>query len=216
MSAVMSTIGLAALVSQVMPMAQTVNEMILLIGLAVGVDYTLFYIKREREERAAGRGEEAALEAAASTSGRAVLISGLTVMVARPACTSAAMGSSPRSTGGIMVVLVALIASITVLPAILSKLGDKVEKGRIPFMRRRGDGKLFGAPAWWWVLDRVLKRPVVSAVMSGGILVAMALPTLGLHTELPGIDTLPRSIPVMQTYDRMKASFRERKSRPRS
>jgi uncharacterized membrane protein YdfJ with MMPL/SSD domain len=207
MSAVLSTIGLAALVSQVMPMAQSVNEMILLIGLAVGVDYTLFYIKREREERAAGRGEEAALEAAASTSGRAVLISGLTVMVAMAGLYFGGDAQfASMATGGIMVVLVALIASLTVLPAILSKLGDKVEKGRVPFTRRRS-GNPSESRAWSWVLDRVLKRPVVSAVVSGGILVAMALPTLGLHTELPGIDTLPRSIPVMQTYDRMQASF---------
>jgi uncharacterized membrane protein YdfJ with MMPL/SSD domain len=208
MSAVMSTIGLAALVSQVMPMAATVNKMILLIGLAVGVDYTLFYIKREREERAAGRGEEAALEAAASTSGRAVLISGLTVMVAMAGLYFGGDAQfASMATGGIMVVLVALIASITVLPAILSKLGDKVEKGRVPFLRRRRAGNPSESRVWSWVLDRVLKRPVVSAVVSGGILVVMALPTLGLHTEQPGIDTLPRSIPVMQTYDRMQASF---------
>jgi RND superfamily putative drug exporter len=207
MSAVLSTIGLASLLSQVMPMDSTVAEMILLIGLAVGVDYSLFYIKREREERAAGRGEEAALEAAASTSGRAVLISGLTVMVAMAGLYFAGdkMFAS-MATGGIMVVLVALIASITVLPAILSKLGDKVEKGRVPFLRRR-DGNPNESRAWSWVLDRVLKRPVVSAVVAGGILVVMALPTLGLHTEQPGIETLPRSIPVMQTYDRMQESF---------
>ena len=156
----MSTIGLAALVSQVMPMAGTVNEMILLIGLAVGVDYTLFYIKREREERAAGRGEEAALEAAASTSGRAVLISGLTVMVAMAGLYFGGDAQfASMATGGIMVVLVALIASITVLPAILSKLGDKVEKGRVPFMRRRRDANPSESRAWSWVLDRVLKRP---------------------------------------------------------
>jgi uncharacterized membrane protein YdfJ with MMPL/SSD domain len=207
MSAVLSTLGLASLVSHVMPMDATVNEMILLIGLAVGVDYSLFYIKREREERAAGRDEQAALEAAASTSGRAVLISGFTVMVAMAGLYFAGDKTfASMATGGIMVVLVALIASITVLPAILSKLGDRVEKGRVPFTRR-ARGNPSESRAWSWVLDRVLRRPVVSAVLAGGVLVAMALPTLGLHTEQPGIDTLPRSIPVMQTYDRMSESF---------
>src|SRR6185436_2786748 len=124
-----ATIGLLAIPSQWVAMDQNVAAVVLLIGLAVGVDYTLFYIKREREERAAGRGEEAALEAAASTSGRAVLISGLTVMVAMAGLYFGGDAQfASMATGGIMVVLVALIASITVLPAILSKLGDKVEK----------------------------------------------------------------------------------------
>ena len=113
-------------------------EVILLIGLAVGVDYSLFYIRREREERAAGRSERAALEAAAATSGRAVLISGITVIIAM-----AGMLLSGDKTfmsfaiGTMIVVAVAMIGSLTVLPAVLSRLGDQVEKGQIPFLHRR-------------------------------------------------------------------------------
>ena len=109
----------------------------MLVGLAVGVDYTLFYLRREREERAAGRGERAALEAAAATSGRSVLVSGATVMIAMAGMlfsgdkTFISMGI-----GTMIVVAVAMIGSLTVLPAVLSKLGDRVEKGRIPLLGR--------------------------------------------------------------------------------
>src|SRR5919109_343936 len=137
LSAVMATIGLIALPSHVIPMDNNVSAVILLIGLAVGVDYSLFYLKREREERAAGKGSRAAIEAAAATSGRSVLVSGITVMIAM-----AGMIFSQDKTfrslgvGAMLVVLVAMIGSLTVLPALLAKLGDKVEKGRIPFLGR--------------------------------------------------------------------------------
>ena len=110
--------------------------MILLVGLAVGVDYSLFYLRREREERAAGRDERTALEIAAATSGRAVLISGLTVIAAM-----AGMFFTGDKTfisfaqGTILVVAIAMFASLTVLPGVLAWLGDRVEKGRIPFLR---------------------------------------------------------------------------------
>ena len=122
-----------------MPVDSNLPAVILLIGLAVGVDYSLFYLKREREERAAGRSETAALEAAAATSGRAVLISGATVIVAM-----AGMFISGDKTfisfamGTIIVVAVAVFASLTVLPAMLSWLGDRVEKGRVPFLGAAG------------------------------------------------------------------------------
>ena len=113
--------------------------MILLIGLAVGVDYSLFYLRREREERRAGRSEKAALEAAAATSGRAVLISGMTVMIAMAGMfLSGDKTFMSFSIATMMVVAVAMIGSLTVLPAVLSKLGDRVEKGRVPFLARAG------------------------------------------------------------------------------
>jgi RND superfamily putative drug exporter len=209
LSSVMATLGLVALGSHVVPVEDSVGSVVLLIGLAVGVDYSLFYLRREREERAAGRSEQAALEAAAATSGRAVLISGLTVMIAMAgmfiagATTFTAMGM-----GAILVVGVSLIASLTVLPAVLSKLGDRVERGRIPFlMRRRAVGEGVGARAWGAVIDAVLRRPLASMLVAGGLLLALCLPVLGMHTALPGTDSLPRSLPVMQTYDRIQEHF---------
>jgi uncharacterized membrane protein YdfJ with MMPL/SSD domain len=207
LSAVMAAIALLSIPSQWFPMDEASSSIILLVGLAVGVDYSLFYLKREREERAAGKGPAAALEAAAATSGRAVLISGLTVIAALAGMffggtaiwTSIAIGT-------IMVVAIAVAGSLTVLPAMLSWLGDRVEKGRVPFVHRLrprdGNSRVWGA-----ILDGVLRRPLVSAVAAGGLLLALALPTLGLHTELPGIASLPKELAVMQTYDRIQTAF---------
>ena len=135
----------------------------LLIGLAVGVDYSLFYLRREREERAAGRSEQAALEAAAATSGRSVLISGLTVMVAMAGMFLT--GDKIFASFGvatILVVAIAMLGSLTVLPALLSRLGDRVDRLRVPFVGRLrrddGEGRIWGA-----IVDRVLRRPVLSA-----------------------------------------------------
>src|SRR5213076_1463220 len=149
------------------PMDQNVNAVILLIGLAVGVDYSLFYLKREREERAAGKGSRAALEAAAATSGRSVLISGFTVMIAM----AGMMFSGDKSYLGfgiatMMVVGIAMLGSLTVLPAMLSKLGDRVDKGKIPFLHRlrrpSGENRF-----WKRILTHVLRHPAMSALAAG-------------------------------------------------
>src|SRR5919199_4058695 len=164
LSGVLATVGLVALPSQLVPMDQNVNAVILLIGLAVGVDYSLFYLKREREERAAGRGSRAAIEAAAATSGRSVLISGFTVMIAMAGMFFSGNNSYwSFAVGTMMVVAIAMIGSLTVLPALLSRLGDKVEKGRIPLLhrlRREGGENRF----WSAVLRPALRRPAVSAL----------------------------------------------------
>ena len=205
LTAVLATLGVVALISQVLPMSDSVSAIILLIGLAVGVDYTMFYLKREREERAAGRSEEAALEAAAATSGRSVLISGLTVIVAMAGMFLT--GDPAFASFGVAtmtVVAVAMLGSLTVLPAVLSKLGDNVDRGRVPFVHRLrrddGEGRIWGA-----IVDRVLRRPLLSAVLSGGLLVALAVPALQLHTAQPSIDTYPQKF--LGTYNRIKAAF---------
>ena len=207
LTAVFATFGLLALPSHVLPMAQEVPAIVLLIGLAVGVDYTMFYLKREREERAAGRSERAALEAAAATSGRSVLIAGITVMVAMAGmfltgdATFASFGVAT-----IAVVALAMLGSLTVLPALLARLGDKVDRVHVPFVRRLrrddGEGRIWGA-----IIDRVLRRPVLSTVLSAGLLVALAVPALDLRMAKPGPDTFPKSLPVVQTYDRMQEAF---------
>jgi RND superfamily putative drug exporter len=182
LTAVFATMGLIAFPSSIVPMDESVNEVILLIGLAVGVDYSLFYVKREREERSAGRSERAALEAAAATSGRSVLISGITVMTAMAGMfLSGDKTFMSFSIGTIIVVFVAMIGSLTVLPALLGRLGDKVEKGRIPFLHRlkskNGEGRVWGA-----LLDRVLKRPVLAFAAAAAILVALTIPAFQLNT----------------------------------
>ena len=208
LTAVFATFGLVAIPSQLVPMDSSINEVILLIGLAVGVDYSLFYLRRSREERAAGRSTRASIEAAAATSGRAVLISGFTVMIAM-----AGMLLSGDKTfmsfaiGTMMVVGVAMIGSLTVLPAVLSRLGDKVEKGRIPFLHRlrrdNGDGSRF----WGAILKPVLRHPVISTIASAGVLLVLALPALQLHTADSGIDALPKSQPELQAFHAIDDAF---------
>jgi RND superfamily putative drug exporter len=205
LTAVLATMGLVALVSQVLPMSDAVSALILLIGLAVGVDYTMFYLKREREERAAGRSEEAALEAAAATSGRSVLISGVTVLVAMAGMFFT--GDADFASFGVAtmtVVAVAMLGSLTVLPAILSKLGDNVDRLRVPFVHRLrrddGEGRIWGA-----IIDRVLRRPVLSVILAGGLLVAIAVPALQLRTANPTIDTYPQKF--LGAYNRLKVAF---------
>jgi RND superfamily putative drug exporter len=207
LTAIIATFGLIALPSAFIPIDEVTYEVILLIGLAVGVDYSMFYLKREREERAAGRSEQAALEAAAATSGRSVLISGLTVIVAMSGMFIAGVqGMSAFALGTILVVAVAMLGSLTVLPATLSWLGDRVDKGRVPFVSRLrrddGEGRIWGA-----ILARVLRRPVVSALLAGGLLLALAVPALQLRTVQPGVDTYPQSLPAVQTYNRIQAAF---------
>ena len=140
----MATMAMVAIPSQLFALGGNVDALILLIGLAVGVDYSLFYMRREREERAAGRSTRDALEVAAATSGRAVMISGLTVTIAM-----AGMFITGDATfisfavATVTVVPVAMFATLAVLPAVLAWLGDRVEKGRIPFSQpssRRGRG----------------------------------------------------------------------------
>jgi uncharacterized membrane protein YdfJ with MMPL/SSD domain len=209
LSAVMATMGLLALPSRLLPVDENIAAVILLIGLAVGVDYAMFYIKREREERAAGRSEAAALEAAAATSGRSVLISGLTVMVAMAGMFLAGDPTfSSFALGTILVVAVAVLGSLTVLPALLSKLGDKVDKARIPFVHRFRKGGNEGR-AWNWILDRVLRRPLVSAGIATAVLLALAAPAVGMKTVSPGPEALPQNLHAIQTFNKITKAFPE-------
>jgi uncharacterized membrane protein YdfJ with MMPL/SSD domain len=205
LTSVLATVGLLGPVSQIAPVDGSVMEVVLLIGMAVGVDYSLFYLKREREERAAGRESNAAIEAAAATSGRAVLISGFTVMVAMGGMYLGGISNfASFATGTIMVVAVAMLGSLTVLPATLSKLGHRVEKGRLPFIGRLKDRG--GLGIWSRVLDRVLRRPLVSAVLAAGVLVALTVPVLGMQTSLE--ETSNKSdLTAEKTFDRIEAAF---------
>ena len=198
--------GLTNIISHVTPMDPSVQSVVLLIGLAVGVDYTLFYLRRE-QERAAGRSERAALEAAAATSGRSVLVSGLTVMIAMAGMLFAGGQTFISfSIGTMIVVAVAMIGSLAFLPALLSWLGHRVEKGRIPLFGRSrrpvGEGRV-----WSKVLTPVLKHPVVSVIAAGALLLAIAIPTLSLHTAQDGPKAFPAGAPTIRTLDRLQAAF---------
>jgi uncharacterized membrane protein YdfJ with MMPL/SSD domain len=205
LTAVFATFGLLAVSSQFVPQATQAGAIVLLIGLAVGVDYSLFYLRRAREERAAGHTPRDAVEIAAATSGRAVLVSGLTVMTAMAGMflTNDRIFAS-LAVATITVVAIAMLGSLTVLPALLSRLGDRVDRGRVPLLgRRRSDeGRIWGA-----IVDRVLRRPVLSVVLAGGLLVALAIPAFQLRMVQPGPDTFPQSLPAVQAYNRMQEAF---------
>jgi uncharacterized membrane protein YdfJ with MMPL/SSD domain len=204
-SGVLATIGLSAAASHVVAAGDPTKSVILLIGMAVGVDYSLFYLRREREERARGLAPRDALLKTARTSGHAVFISGLTVLIAMAGMlfTGNAVFTS-IAVGAMLMVAVALIGSLSILPALLARLGHNVDKGRIPLLRRRGDGE---SRLWGFVLDRVLRRPALSVVLAGGALLALAIPTLTLHTQLPSFTDLPKSLPIVRTYEAIQRSF---------
>ncbi|WP_372511842.1 MMPL family transporter [Frankia umida] len=227
-----AAIGLVAFASRAFPTDETATSVMLLIGLAVGVDYALFYIRREREERAAGHSPERALEIAADTSGHAVLISGLTVAVSMAGLLLTGISTfNGVAVGTIIVVLVAVLGSLTVLPAVLSLLGDRVELLRLPWRRRRAGGHSAAGGAASGsvsasggtasrtaaayqrelakpgVLGRLLRRPKPVAAITGGLLVLLTLPALGMHTAEPGVDDIPRKLPIMATYERLSAAF---------
>ena len=181
-----------------------------IIGLAVGVDYAMFYSRRMMEERDRGHSAEAAVEIAAATSGRAVLISGVTVMIAMAGLLFA---GNPIfvgfGIGTMLVVAVAVLGSMTFLPAMLSFLAEKnwLEKGRVPYITKRRHRANGESRVWNAILTRVLKRPLVSALVAAGLLVALSLPALGIQFKDPGFDGYSRSQPVIQTYDRLQAAF---------
>jgi uncharacterized membrane protein YdfJ with MMPL/SSD domain len=209
-SSFVATTGLLGPVSQLSPLHEAVGQVTMLIGLAVGVDYAMFYLRRMMEEQDKGRSPDAALEVAAATSGRAVLVSGFTVM--------AAMGGmffsgnpifSSFGIGTILVVGVAMIGSLTFLPAVLSYLGQKgwIEKGRMPYIAKRRHKAKGESRMWNAILNRVLARPLVSAVLAGGLLVALTIPALGMQFKEPGTEGMSRSQPIIQTLDRVDAAF---------
>ncbi|WP_431039613.1 MMPL family transporter [Streptomyces sp. P9-1] len=207
-TAIIATMGLMGLVSHLQPMSDTANSVMLLVGLAVGVDYCLFYLRREREERAAGRDARTALRIAAATSGRAIVVSGVTVCVAMAGMLFTGIAEfEAMGLASLMVVAVAMVGSVTVLPALLSLLGERVEKGRVPFLRRRTGGR-DDSRFWSAVLKRVLARPVLSVVVATGALLAVAAPALGMKTENLTLDQeFGDSLPIVQTYNRVNEAF---------
>ena len=196
-----------AIPSQLFPLDSNVGPLILLIGLAVGVDYSLFYMRREREERASGKSLQDSLQAAAATSGRAVMISGITVMIAMSGMfiTGEATFES-FAVATVAVVAIEMFVSLLVLPAVLAWLGDRVDKGRFPLRKR------YGRPAgesrfWSAIVRRVMRRPVLSAVLATSALLALAIPALSMTTTQTGTDDLPQDLAIIKTYDRYTEAF---------
>jgi RND superfamily putative drug exporter len=183
-TAVVAAFGLLGPISQVFPLDSSVKTVVLLIGMAVGVDYALFYVVRSREERRRGVSSHQALEYTAHTSGRSVVIAGTTVAVAMAA--QFVIGSSifnGIASGTIAVVACAVVGSVTVLPAVLKLVGPGIDRGRVRFLPQLATA---GSSRFWAALvERVLRRPVLAAAASAGVLVALAVPAFGLHVAKP-------------------------------
>jgi RND superfamily putative drug exporter len=206
-TSVAATMGLLAPLSYLIPSDSTVSSMIVLIGMAVGVDYSLFYLKREREERAKGRSTIDAVEIAARTSGHSILVSGGAVIASMAGLFVVGNATfNSLAIGSILVVAVAVLGSITVLPALLVKLGRWVDRPRVPLLwrlnRRIGRGGISSR-----LLAPVVRHPVVALALSGVVILGLAVPALGMKTHSGTLDTLPASIPQVQTIKDISASF---------
>jgi RND superfamily putative drug exporter len=202
-TAVLAALGLTHLSSSFIHEADPTASVILLMGMAVGVDYSLFYLKREREERVRGAGRKEALERAAATSGRAVLVSGLTVMTAAGGLMlSGNSVFTSLGVGTMLVVLVAVLGSLTVLPALLSKLGDRVEWGRLPFLGSNRESRI-----WTAALRPALRYPKITVVGTVALLLAIAAPALHMHTRDDGVGDAPQSLPVVKAYNQVTKTF---------
>lgn len=202
-----ATLGLYAPLSYLAPDDGTVANVVLLIGMAVGVDYSLFYLKREREERAKGRNTLDAVEIAARTSGHAVIVSGFAVMVAMSGLFLASdVTFNSLATGSILVVGVAVIGSLTVLPALLAKLGHWVDRPRVPFLwrfnRRIGKGGISGR-----ILGPVVRHPKRFAVGSIAVLAVAATPLSAMSLQQGTLDTLPKDLDEVQTLTEIQQQF---------
>jgi RND superfamily putative drug exporter len=209
MVAIVVALGLTALVAQEFELSVFVINMLTGMGLALGIDYSLFVVSRYREERGRGNAELAAIEASGATASRAVLFSG-TVFVIAMFGMLLVPNSIMRSlaTGAILVGIVSVVAALTLLPAVLGLLGDKVDALRIPIVGRRSleasnpEGRFWGA-----IVRRVLRRPVLSLALSVGVLLALAAPVLALDTGTTGVSALPDRFASKQGFRALERDF---------
>jgi RND superfamily putative drug exporter len=207
-TAVIATFGLLQLIDHWLPINSAVNAMVLLIGMAVGIDYCLFYLRREREERLAGRDVHTALRITARTSGRVVLASGLTVMLCLSGLLFTGIGVFRGLTvGTILVVGLTVVGSVSVLPALLSLLGRKVDSLRVPFLgRRRTEAR--ESRVWTAVARVVVRRPLIWGGVAVIGLLALAVPAIDMHPQDPAvINSLPRTVPTVDAAVRMQEAF---------
>jgi uncharacterized membrane protein YdfJ with MMPL/SSD domain len=208
LTAVAATFGLLNLISQGFPLDDSVKTVVLLIGMAVGVDYALFYVIRSREERHRGLPSHEALERTARTSGRTVLVSGTTVAIAMAGMFVLGLDIfNGIASGTITVIACAVAGSVTVLPAVLELLGSRIDRGRIPFLPHlETDSR--SSRFWPAVVSRVLRRPLLSCVLATALLVALALPALRLHVAKPSDEALAsRSEPALATIAKVRSEF---------
>ena len=203
--AIFSAIGVATLISQVYPLVELYAEMILLMGLAVGIDYTLFIVSRFRSERDAGRPVLEAISVANNTTGRAVFYAGVTVVLS---LTGLTLTRDPTfislGLGAIIVVFITVIGALTFLPALLAILGDKVDLIKIPWLgRRSGSGGIWSA-----ISDHVLAHPAVLATLTTAILIALTVPAFSMNLGFnAGADSVPDAVEGKRVLELLEEHF---------
>jgi len=207
--AIVVGLGVAALISREVSLSIFIVNMMTGMGLALGIDYSLFVISRFREERVRGLEKDAAIAKAGATASRAVLFSGGTFVVALTG-----MFLPPvtilrsLAAGAVIVGVVSVVAALTLLPALLSLIGDRVNSLRLPLVGRNlGRSEMVEARMWRAVIGRVVRRPAFSLVLVGGVMVAAAAPVLGLHIGESGVTTLPANMPSREGYEALQRYF---------
>jgi RND superfamily putative drug exporter len=205
LTSVAAAMGAFGVISQFAPDGGSGGALVALIGLAVGVDYSLFYIRREREERRAGQGPHAALVATTATAGRAIVVSGVIVMVALAGLLFTGLSVfTSMALATMVVVMIAVIGSLTVLPATLALLGDRIDKGRIPFLRRRRTSRDGG---WARLARAVTRRPIVSLVTAVCLLGTLAIPAIELKPASSFESALPADLPAVAAQRAIERAF---------
>ena len=203
--AIFTAIGIAALISQAYPLVDLYAEMILLMGLAVGIDYSLFVVSRFRNERQAGRPKLEAITVASNTTGRAVFYAGITVVLSLAGLTlTRDFTFISLALGAIIVVFVATIASMTLLPALLALLGDGINRLRVPFLGGENSQQGF----WGAITDRVLARPARLATLTAGALVVLVIPAFSLNLGFNGgADSIPDDVEGKRALELLEEHF---------
>ena len=201
-------LGVASLVGQVFALSFFVTNIIFMIGLAVGIDYSLFIVARYREERARGLEKLDAIERVGGTASRTVLFSGVTVVIALLGMLMVPFNIFiGLGIGAILVVIASVLAALTLLPAVLSLLGDSINRLAIPWVGQSSFTEERPGGFWDWVSHAVMRRPVISLVVAGGLLIAAAVPALDLTVGFAGVSTMPDDLPSKRGFDILDEKF---------
>ena len=207
LSAVAAGLGLLGPLSQLFPVEDSAKTVALLIGMAVGVDYALFFVVRSRAERKRGAAIDAALETTLQTSGRTVVISGATVAIAMAGMYIVGVRTlSGIATATIAVIVCAVLGAVTVLPATLRLLGPRIDRGRIPLLPRAHTDS--GSRFWSALVERVTRRPLVAAALATAVLLALVYPALSLRISKPSdLALTAQSEPALRALADVRRAF---------
>ena len=214
-ASIVVALALVALLAQAYDLSVFTQNMLIGMGLALGIDYSLFTVSRFREERLQGREERDAIATAGATAGRAVLFSGIAFVLAMlglllvPSTIFRSLAA-----GAILVGIVSVVAALTLLPAVLALLGDRVNALRIPFFGRAAEQAGREGRFWGAIVDRVMRRPVASLVLAVGLLLALAAPVLALNTGTSGAATLPDRFESKQGFLLLREEFPKESTEP--